>query len=427
MNVLVITDALWRDDNGVGNSYSNIFNGIKDVKIANICLTGGKSKNDISTSCFQISEASLIRNIKNRKNPTGVVEDFSKEENNKNGNPTFFDKIKKCRFQIFFWLRNLIWKLGKWKSKELNAFIDDFKPDLIFAQMQDKVYLNNIVRYVQKYTKKPLFLYAWDDVYSLKQFSLSPLFWIDRFMQRRSIRKVVKQCEILYTISEEQRIEYAKTLKAKTKLLYKGYEFTEKDFDSKTVLKKPIEILYTGNLYSGRYKTVKKICKALDKINNENTLAKISVYSATPLSKKQIRKINLENTSRFMGKISEKEVQELQKKADVLLHIEPFTLKGSLLCRLSFSTKLVDYFHNAKCIFAVGHKRCSSMKYLKRQDAGIVVTSLKNVKEELYNLLSNFDKINEYEKKSYECGENRHQIKEIQKMLLEDFNNATNK
>ena len=26
MNVLVITDALWRDDNGVGNSYSNIFN-----------------------------------------------------------------------------------------------------------------------------------------------------------------------------------------------------------------------------------------------------------------------------------------------------------------------------------------------------------------------------------------------------------------
>ena len=188
MNVLVITDALWRDDNGVGNSYSNIFNGIKDVKIANICLTGGKSKNDISTSCFQISEASLIRNIKNRKNPTGLVEDFSKEENNKNVTPTFFDKIKKCRLQIFFWLRNLIWKLGKWKSKELNAFIDDFKPDLIFAQMQDKVYLNNIVRYVQNYTKKPLFLYSWYDVYSLKQFSLSPLFWIDRFMQRRSIR-----------------------------------------------------------------------------------------------------------------------------------------------------------------------------------------------------------------------------------------------
>ena len=428
MNILVITDVLWRTDNGVGNSYSNLFNGMDNVKFANICCQEGDSENDISTACFQISESLLLRNLKNKKNlPFKIEEKIIKSDKPIKQDKGILRFMKRSRLQVFFWMRNLIWKIGNWKTEGLKKFIDDFKPDVIFAQLQDKIYLNNLIRFVKDYTSKPLFVYAWDDVYSLKQFSFSPLFYIDRLFQRNAIRKMVKKCDVLYTISEEQRIEYSKILKAKTKLLYKGYEFTEKDFDSKTVPEKPIEILYTGNLYSGRDKTILKICKDIDRINERETKCNLYIYSATPLSKRQVKKINASKGCYFKGIVTSKRVEELQKKADVLLHIEPFTLKGSLLCRLSFSTKLVDYFHNAKCIFAVGHKRCSSMKYLKRHDAGIVVTSLKNVKEELYNLLSNFDKINEYEKKSYECGKNCHQIKEIQKMLLEDFNRATNK
>ena len=227
MKVLVITDVLWRDDNGVGNSYSNIFNGLEGVTFANICCQMGKSDNGVSSSCFQISEGSLVRNLKNKNCPTGIVEDFSLEQSSEGKQGKFISIIKRSRLQLFFWLRNFIWKIGRWKSKELDKFIEDFNPDIIFAQLQDKVYLNNLVRYVVKKTGKPLCLYAWDDVYSLKQHSFSPLFWIDRFMQRKSIRRVVKQCSILYTICEEQKIEYAKTLKANTKLLYKGYDFIE--------------------------------------------------------------------------------------------------------------------------------------------------------------------------------------------------------
>ncbi len=422
MNILVVTDVLWREDNGVGNSYSNIFRDIEGVNVANICCQSGKSKNSISKACFQISESTLIANIKNKSIPSGREEDFDAKETELVKGKRSFGKIKKLRLQIFFWLRNLIWKLGKWKSPELNAFIDDFKPDVIFAQVQDKIYLNNLIRYVQKYTNKPLFLYAWDDVYSLKQFSLSPLFWIDRLFQRASIRKLVKQCKILYTISNEQKIEYAKKLKVKTELLYKGYNFLEEDLKCDKQNNFPIEILYTGNLYSGRYRTIKKFCSKLKEINDKKMLAKLSVYSATPLSKNQIKKINLGETSKFYGKISEEEVKKLQTEADVLLHIEPFSLKGSLLCRLSFSTKLVDYFYNAKCIFAVGHKRCSSMKYLKRNDAGVVVEKRSKIKEELAKLLSDYNRVQTYEEKAWNCGEKNHQIKEIQKMLIENFN-----
>lgn len=420
MKILVVTDVLWRDDNGVGNSYSNIFNEFPEAIVANVCCQQGVSKNGISQRCFQISESSLLRNLKNKSVPTGCVEEpatESKPENPKG----LFALVKKSRLQIFFWLRNFIWKIGKWKSKELREFIDEFEPDLIFAQLQDKVYLNNLVGYIKKHTQKPLYLYAWDDVYSLKQFSLSPLFWIDRFMQRRSIKKIVKQCEILYTISQEQQLEYAKSLKARTKLLYKGYNFDKAEFPTETKSDEPLKILYTGNLYSGRYKTLQRVCTALNEINGKGKKAELAIYSATNLSDKQVKKLNFEGSSHFFGKISEAEVQVLQKDADILLHIEPFSLKGSLLCRLSFSTKLVDYFYNKKCIFAVGHKRCSSMKYLQRFDAAIVAEEKGQIQEKLEALLHAQEMKDVYAKKAWECGQKNHQIADIQNELFKDF------
>lgn len=423
MRILVVTDVLWRDDNGVGNSYSNIFKNFPDAEIANICCQQGVSNNRISSKCFQISEISILKNLKSATNPSGAVEKEAIEASEKGKESNLFSFIKKSRLQIFFWLRNCIWKFGRWKSVELKKFIDDFQPDLIFAQLQDKMYLNNLVSYVQHYTGKPLCLYAWDDIYSLKQFSLSPLFWIDRFMQRRSIRKVVRQSQILYTISEVQKMEYAKSLKVRTELLYKGYLFEdEPQFNDKPEgAAKVLRIVYTGNLYSGRYVTLHHVCEALKKINLGGKKAELFIYSATNLSKKQIARLNVEGSSYFMGKISEQEVQELQKDADILLHLEPFSLKGSLLCRLSFSTKLVDYFYNAKCIFAVGHKRCASMQYLKKYNAAVTIEDFDSVEISLRELIEQSEMRAVYAHNAWACGRNNHQIKDIQSKLVRDF------
>ncbi len=422
MRILVITDVLWRDDNGVGNSYSNIFRDLSDAIIVNICCQQGRSNNNISSQCFQISEKSILNHLREPKISSGVIEDKNIKENIENKKGGLFSLIKKSRLQIFFWIRNLIWKFG-WKSPALKNFIDEFQPDFIFAQLQDKIYLNNLIAYIQNYTGKPLCLYAWDDIYSLKQFSLSPLFWIDRFIQRRSIRKLVKQSQILYTISEEQKKEYATALKVRTELLYKGYVFKETP-QLKSIEKREsqiIRILYTGNLYSGRYQTLYRVCKALKKLNCGKTKAELFIYSATKLSKRQIARLNIEHSSYFMGKISEQEVQKFQKEADILLHLEPFSLKGSLLCRLSFSTKLVDYFYNGKCIFAVGHKRCASMKYLKRFNAALVAEKIDIIEDKLKELIENSEMQKDYAYNAWKCGKENHQIKAIQRKLVDNF------
>lgn len=423
MNILVITDVLWRNDNGVGNSYSNIFSGMPEVEVANICCQEGKSHNNISSLCYQISEARLVANLRNRNIPTGIVENLDDDimNNCDSGKSNkFFQFLRRTRLQALFWARDLIWKVGRWETNELNNFIDSFEPDLIFAQLQDKVYLNDIVKYIKNYTKCPMVLYVWDDVYSLKQFSLSPLFWIDRFYQRASIRSLVRCCSKLYTISIEQEMEYKKTLKINTGILYKGKQFTNRPSRNNPG-RKILKMLYTGNLYSGRYQTLLKICNIIKNCNKSGLKVQLEIYSGTNLSEHQVAKLNIPGSSFFKGAVSEEMVSELQKDADVLLHIEPMSLKGSLLCRLSFSTKLVDYFYKGKCIFAVGSKRCASMRYLNRNDAAITSTSIKEAENKLCMLLKNKELIREYSEKSWDCGVRNHQIYEIQKKLKADF------
>lgn len=419
MRVLIISDFLLRNDNGVGNSYNNIFSGIDGIQFANICCQEGKSKNNISSYCLQTSEKRILFSRFNKKTSPWIVEKSNKEydsesiEINKNLFVQFTKKLKRSRLQIFFWVRNLIWKIGKWKTKELSDFVKSFNPDIIFAQVQDKLYLNNIISFVCEETGKPLILYVWDDIYSLKQFSLSPLFWVDRIIQRKSIKKLVnKYAKFLYTISYEQKIEYKKYFKIDTDILYKGYDFSNEP--SKKDLNFPINILYAGNLYSGRYKTLKLVCEILEEYNKDSIQAKLDIYSATNLSKKQISDLNKYKGISFKGKTSEENVRILQNKADILLHIEPMTLKGSLICRLSFSTKLVDYFLEKKCIFAVGPERCSSIKYLINNDAAIVAKNYEEVREKFKNMIESKETIEKYASKSWECGKKNHCISDIQ-------------
>ena len=202
--------------------------------------------------------------------------------------------------------------------------------------------------------------------------------------------------------------------------VYKGKEFPEQA-QAQEKADDVLQILYTGNLYSGRYQTLLKLCRKLHECNRSGLKAQLHIYSGTDLSEKQIAELNLADSSFFKGSVSEEEVSVLQEKADVLLHIEPMSLKGSLLCRLSFSTKLVDYFHKRKTIFAVGSSRCASMKYLTRNDAAIVSISMHEAEEKLERLLCDKALCREYAEKAWSCGAKNHQIHQIQQKLRDDL------
>ncbi|MGE6416067.1 hypothetical protein ACQKDD_18045 [Planococcus kocurii] len=423
--VMIVSEASWSNTNNIGNTYSNIFGDWPKEKISMIYTRGDLPRNNVCENYFQISESRLIKNIFNKNILTGmkVSNENNKskigicENENSNNGESFYSFFRKYRWNIFLNARNLLWKITNWKTKELDNFIDNFDPDVIFLLASPETYINTLQSYVINKTQKNSAIYFVDDIYSLKQFSVSPFYWINKFFGRKNINKTVKKCELVYTIVPKQKKEYDSSLKINSRVLNKGIKFKpiilleEKENE-------PYKLVFTGNIYSGRWKVLVEIGKVLDKLNKPCVL---KIYTQNLLDSKMKKAFSSIKSIELMGGIPAEKVEFAQLEADILIHVESFNLKEKFLTRLSFSTKLVDYFERGRCIFAVGWKNAASIEYLKENNAAVIVDNLKDLETNLRELLESPEEISKFSIRARELGEKNHRIDSTRKLLKNDL------
>lgn len=424
MKILILSNSEWNDENSFGSSFSNIFGDIDGLEIANIYCRSGLPNTKVAKKFFQITENTLLKNLINSSNPSGLsvvnstngefsnTDEFSKKQLN------LITFIRNNRWLIFFWLKGIIWMIGRWRSKDLKSFIDEFNPDIIFLPIYYSVYLNRIGLFLKSYSKKPMYGYISDDNYTLRQFSLSPFFWIDRFVKRRWVKKAVDACNELFVISSVQKEDYDKAFDKDCKILFKGGAFSENlKLDFK--INNPVSLVYTGNIGDGRYKSLSDIGTALENIYNRLGIeAVLNIYTQTPLNKSMQRHILHKRNIKFHGSVSRDKVYNIQANADILVHVESLDIKERLKVRHSFSTKIVDYFEHSKCIFAVGWQEAASIKYLIDHKAALVANSSQEIEIKLEEVLANKALITQYGEKAFNLGVKNHQIKDIQSKLI---------
>ena len=424
MKILIVSNSPWRKDNSFGNSFSNIFEGIEDLEIANIYCKYGKPNVGFVKKFFQITEKSLINNLLKGK-PSGqevLLEDF--DDKSVIDGEKAFNIAKKHKSQLLYWLRTLIWKIGRWKSNQLIKFIDDFQPDLLFIPIYYSGYLHSINKFIKNRWNLPCVGYVSDDVYTLKQFSLSPLYWIDRLCMRPTMKKVFSWCKMVYVISNIQKEEYTKIFGDKFKVLTKCADFYE---EKKIAFKQPqdvLKLIYAGNISKGRFKILDSLVEEIKKLNEDGQKFQLDIYSLSPLSKRQKKKLNVEKCSRLHPSVPYEELLKLQAESDILIHAEAFILQERLAVHQSFSTKIVDYLMMNRCIMAIGDKRCSSINYFIENKNAAVVTAKKEIGTRLKELYTNREMLQWFADKAWACGVEYHQRDKMQLMLVEDLKNT---
>lgn len=423
MRILIVSNTPWDDNNSFGSSFSNIFGNEPRYEIANIYCQQGLPNTEIAKRFFRISEKSILHFLTKRVKDSG--EEVVNTPGVVNCDSGTVKKAKRVRWQLLFWARDMIWMTGGWRSKALDRFIDEFQPDLVFQPIYFQPHINRIGVYAAKRVGVPMVGYTSDDNYSLRQYSWSPLFWIDRFIKRRLFKKVVDRCELLYVITETQRKEYDGYFgKGKCKILYKGGNF-ERIIPDVSV-HKPLIFLYTGNLGAGRWETLARIAAGVNKVNSGGVKAKLEIYSATSLSNKIISRLNIPGSSEFKGAVVSSAIKPLQRNADVLIHVEPFKKTERYKARLSFSTKIVDYMEAAKCILAVGWKETGGIEYLMANNAACCITNPHEIDTVLEQLVQDAGLRQRYAINAYECGCRNHNLNEIHAELYKDLHSVIN-
>ena len=209
-------------------------------------------------------------------------------------------------------------------------------------------------------------------------------------IRRPAIRKSIQSCDILYTLTEKQKKEYDKIFGIESHVVTKGGDFSQPVSERCSVCN-PVRLVYTGNIGAGRWHTLALIGDALAGQN-----AELQVYTGTQLKDSQEKRLLNSDKVKMMGLIPQAKVKEVQKDGDILVHVESFDMTERYSARLSFSTKIVDYFESARCILAVGWGKTAAIEYLQEKDAAVVITDEKQIKEKVVELVNNPEMVVKY-------------------------------
>lgn len=418
--VLILSVPSWNKKSG-SDTFSSLMEGYGADNVANIYIRETLPDSPVCNNYFRISENAVLKSIVKRSLKTGKRVYREQQNDNEINERITEERYKKLSSKKNFVLsiaRELVWKFGRWKTKELKAFIDEFKPDVVFFAMEGYIHLNRISRYAIKKSGAKGIGYFWDDNFTYKQ-SNKLGYKIYRYFQRKSIKKTVKLCSDFFAIAPKTKAEADKQFGIDCKILTKPIKNETVAFQPYTV-NEPIKMLYTGKLIIGRFDTVKFIGEALNEINKNGVRAELDVYTTTHLSEEQLNSVG--KYVNILGAIPQDEVKDKQERADILLFAEAVEGNSSKVARLSFSTKLTDYFSSGKCIFAVGNPETAPMEYLKTEDAAISASSKEEIISALSEIIGNKEIIYEYAKKAYDCGKRNHNSEKIKSLLFDTIN-----
>ena len=428
MKILFIGIGPWNDIQSGNNILTNWFTGFP-CEAAQIYVHTGLPCNKICTRYFHITDDMMVKSMVGTR--AGKSFEMSEAEQlemqEKNGliikESAMTAHAKAMPRNLAKIITDFFWVFGRVNKKEMETFVKEFNPDIVFCPHLFDFRFWRIERMVHQITSAPFVAFTGDSEVSLNKVSYSPLFWIRQITLNLIFRKHIKLFKHYFTFSEEQAQRYHEISGIPTSTLYKCADLTEQ-FDPKPI-GKPIRLVYAGNIIYNRWETLSVLADAIEVINEAGEKMVLDIYTNTKLTPKMAKRLENRRGTIVHGRVTPTELIEIYKKADIALHIESFTKKYRLDTKDSFSTKIVDLMNSTCAIMAVCWEYHNGQQYLQREDAAICISDLNKVQDVLQGVCDNPSKIQSYARKAWECGKRNHTREVIQNQITEVFEKVT--
>lgn len=421
MKMLIVTNLPWRTDVSVGNTFSNLFDGLdEELEIAQVFFREGEPSNAFAHRCFKISERQLARSIITRE-PVGSEIEINLEETSSSpdaGLSPTYNRARQLRWDSLLLAQDCIGSLGRWRSDELYRFVEDFNPELLFGALGRVPVVNNLLAHLSEEYSLPLFVYAWDDHYTIDPLRKSPFYRARAAIERTGVARCAKRAQAIYAITPELGELYKHAFSKECRVLRKGYRFESRP--EYAGASDEVRMLYAGNIGAERWRVLASLAEIVNK--EEGAPFHLDIYTHSPVSDEMEAALNCGHSILHQG-VPADELPRLFARSDVLVHVEATEPKERERCRYSFSTKIVDYMHAARCILSLGGPTAAT-EYLRENDAAIVVNDLSRIPEALRAISEDKSLLKTYATKTWECGKRNHDIKDMQAMLMSDFLNT---
>ena len=384
MKVLVVSHNVFSETESMGRTLANYFNCWNKNDIAQFYIHSEVPTTDVCVNYYNVTDKDVIKSILTRK--SGRILGEKDIEIGRNGTRTdtgvtakIYQKARK-RTPLIYIARNLIWRLGAWKNRQLKKWLNDFNPDVIFFASGDYAFTYRIALWMAKRKKVPLVISCMDDYYFNNKNKDVFLGKLNYSLFMKSVRKAVKYSSLIFTICDKMTNDYSALFNKNCITVH-----TSASFDQPLAGEKGKNISYLGNLGYQRHKQLVEIGKALKELNHPDLPKCVDVYSSEN-REHVLSWLTEDNGIKFHGVVPYEQVKKIMAESLAVIHTENFDQGIRRSVRYSVSTKIADSLTSGTCLFVYGPDDIASIEYVKDNQAGIVATDKEQLKEKLMQL-----------------------------------------
>lgn len=404
MKVLIVSHNVLGLDGNMGKTLHAYF---QDWKTEDLCQLYFHSEVPTTHLCeeyFRITDFDLVNALRLHRPGTPLAAADIQEERTTTRTDTgaaaqVYQAAQK-RAPWMYACRNALWRLGAWKTKELDAWMRQQKPDVIFYASGDYVFSFRVVAYLAEKYRLPVVTAVFDDYYFYRGTDRSLLAkWNTRVFRKTMEEMMARSAGTVYVHPAMQRA-YDAAFGGHGQVLFTTAERAEAVGPEDG----PVRVSYLGGLGLKRHEALLEVGRLLQKLAPGTLL---DVYSAEKRPE-VLRELTEENGIRFHGAVSAAEVGRVEAESHVLLLAESFAPELTERLRYSLSTKVAEYLASNRCMLAYGPKEAGSISYLREYGGLCVATTPEELEQALREVLSSPEKRRGYAAKQLELAACNH-------------------
>lgn len=417
--VLVVSHNVFSSSGNMGKTMMHMLAGISPDNLAQLYFHQEIPTRKCCLNYFRITDSDILKSVFFRKAHFKIfsendIDESSVQSRTDTGTLAKIYQFSRRRTSLIYFWRDTMWRFGKWKSKVLLEWVQEFAPNVIFLAAGDYAFPYRIAIWLSDFLHIPIVMWCADDFY-IQSINNGPFF---RRIQCRQLlklaRKVVCRGGAVVTISDMMERDYTHLFQipAKTIRISSTINHYSLPVDSRS------GVVYIGNLGINRIVPLTELGRAL-KAAAMTGFETINVYSGERNSA-ILQQINEENGLTYCGCISEQEVERLLGASKFIIFAEAFDNKSICRTKYSLSTKIAESLRSGACILAYGPAEIASIDYLRRYEAAYILKEAAELPDAVRCLCSEVDEYRHYIQCAQSSAERFHSA-EVNEECLKDI------
>lgn len=388
MKVLIISHNPTSSTNNMGKTFVSLFSSFEREELCQLYVYPTLPDADICSSYYRITDREVLGSLCLRGRPgrelsreevNAATAGFENEKDARSfGKPNNGSAVKRI-------LRDAMWRMSPWYTKELRAWLEREAPTCIFLAPGYARFIYDIALRISAELDIPIITYICDDYYFVK----TPRGLAGRVqlsLLKKKISALMKKTSHLIAICDGIKEQYCGTFGVDGTVIMTGAAVI-----AEAPKKTPgaNRICYFGNIGCNRYRSLADVGRALDRLKREEGISsELCIYTGEN-DEGVLGAFRGIESIHLCGFVSGQAYTDAVNGADLLLHTEAFDEESIDLVKNSVSTKIAESLASGIPLIAYGPAQVASMRHLINNGCAFAATSVNALCDTLIVALCN--------------------------------------